>query len=397
MRKLFTRIFILCVTFFSAPAAHAQLVINEYTAANTTGTDVDNFGAYEDWVELYNGSSSAINLTGYYLSDDIAVPNKYQFPSGTINSHSWFKVICSGQNVVMTGFYHTNFTLTQCKPEKIILSDPSGLILDSLTMKRNQVDNTWGRTTDGANTWSVFLTGTFGTSNNAATPYQPYATKPTFNLAPGYYSGSQTLSITTPDPNITIHYTTTGFDPTTSDPVYSGPITISTTDVVRATCFSSTPTIPQSFTESNSYFIGVAVHTIATLSIYGDQLAALMAGSYSDPVTSLEYFDPSGVCRTEVEGTSNKHGNDSWAYAQRGIDFLSTDQFGYGYELKWKLFKASPRTGFRKIIIKAAANDNYPFEAGSAHIRDAYCHTLSQQGNLHLDERSYEPCEMYVN
>ncbi|HEU4719217.1 MAG TPA: CotH kinase family protein, partial [Bacteroidia bacterium] len=34
---------------------------------------------------------------------------------------------------------------------------------------------------------------------------------------------------------------------------------------------------------------------------------------------------------------------------------------------------------------------------GGAHIRDAYVHTLSQDGNLHLDVRTYEPCILYVN
>lgn len=375
----------------------AQLFINEYTAANTTGTDVDAFGMFEDWVELYNAGAASVNLTGYHMSDNAANPIKWAFPSGTIAPNGFLKVICSGRNTVFSGELHTSFKLTQCKPDQILLADPAGAIIDSLTMKRNQLDHTWGRTTDGANTWSVFLTPTFGTSNNTGTPYLPYATKPVFSLAPGYYNGSQTLSLSTPDPNITIHYTTNGNDPTTSDPVYSSPISISSTEVIRARAFSSTPNIPLSFCETNSYFISVALHTLATVSICGDQILQLMNGTQFYPTTELEYFDKSGTFRTEVGGNSNKHGNDSWAYSQRGIDFVSQDQQGYGYCLKWKIFNAKPRQKFARIILKAAANDNYPFEPGSAHIRDAYCQTLSQQGNLHLDERSYEPCILYVN
>ncbi|HTL82150.1 MAG TPA: CotH kinase family protein, partial [Bacteroidia bacterium] len=326
-----------------------------------------------------------------------ANPTKWSFPSGTVAANSWVKVVCSGLNTVNAGEFHTNFKLTQCKPEMIVLSNPGGTIIDSLTIRRNQLEHSWGRTTDGANTWSVFLSPTYGTSNNAGTPYSAYATKPVFSLAPGYYPGTQSLSITTPDPNITIHYTTNGYDPTTSDPVYSTPLTISATQVVRARCFSSTPTIATSFCETNSYFIGVAVHTVATVSICGDQILNLMNGTQFFPTTELEYFDKSGTFRTEVGGTSNEHGNDSWAYNQRGIDFVSEDEQGYGYCLKWKLFHMTNRNKFQRVILKAAANDNYPFEPGSAHIRDAYCHQLSQQGNLHLDERSYEPCVMYVN
>ena len=107
--------------------------------------------------------------------------------------------------------------------------------------------------------------------------------------------------------------------------------------------------------------------------------------------------------RTEGDGYTNKHGNDSWAYAQRGIDFITRDKLGYNYALKHQIFARTPRDRFQRVILKAAANDNYPFCTigpgvnGSAHIRDAYCHTLSQDGHLALDERTYEPCVLYAN
>lgn len=396
MRLILRSLFV--VAFFAAVLpARAQLVINEYTAANTTGSDADNFSQFEDWVELYNGSAASINLAGYYMSDDASNPTKWQFPatSGSIGANGFVKVICSGRDVYFGGWYHTNFKLTQCKPEQIVLANPAGQIIDSLTMRRNQEEHSWGRTTDGASGWSVFLSPTFGTSNGTATPYLPYATTPVFSLAPGFYAGSQTLSITSPDPNVTIHYTTNGSDPTASSATYSGPLTISATQVVRARAFSSTTNIPASFIETNTYFIGVT-HTVAVVSICGDNIMTLMNGSQIEPGTTIEYFDKSGTFRTEVSGTSNKHGNDSWAYQQRGIDFVSHDQYGYGYCLKYKLFHRKNRTKFQRIILKPAANDNYPFENG-AHIRDAYVHDLSQKGRLHLDERSFESCVLYVN
>jgi gliding motility-associated-like protein len=48
-------------------------------------------------------------------------------------------------------------------------------------------------------------------------------------------------------------------------------------------------------------------------------------------------------------------------------------------------------------MFKAAANDNYPAESDGAYIRDAYVQSLSQVGKLRLDERSYEPCILFVN
>lgn len=387
---------LICCFFIFEPV-NAQVTINEYSAANTS-TVADNFGEYNDWVELYNAGSSSVTLTGYHMSDKASNPTKYTFPSGTtIAPGGFLRVICSGRDLVSSGWYHTNFKLTQCAPEQIVFADAAGTILDSLTMRRNQTDHSWGRTVDGGAQWSVFMTPTLGSTNSAQTAYQPYATKPVFSVQAGFYPGSQNLTITTPDPNITIHYTTNGYEPATSDPVYSGPISITSTEVVRARCFSSTATVPASFIESNTYFINDA-HGVAVLSIYGDGVMTLMNGSWSaEPTTGLEYFDKSGTFRTEVTGTTNKHGNDSWAYDQRGIDFVSHDQMGYNDGLHWKLFHRKNRQNFQRIIIKAAANDNYPAENGGAHIRDAYVHDLSQNAHLNLDERSYEPCVLYVN
>ena len=73
---------------------------------------------------------------------------------------------------------------------------------------------------------------------------------------------------------------------------------------------------------------------------------------------------------------------------------LQTDS---NYAILYKLFNNKQRTEFQRIMVKALANDNYPFETGGAHVRDPYVQTLSQIGKLHLDERTYEPCVLYMN
>ncbi|MEO5641844.1 MAG: CotH kinase family protein [Bacteroidia bacterium] len=396
MTKTFTRILIAVISpLLSVLPVNSQVVINEYSCANVS-TVLDNYGEYNDWVELYNAGTTTVNLVGYYMSDKASNLQQWAFPSGTLAPGAFLKVVCSKHNAVGGGYYHTNFSLIQCKPEKIILSDGGGNIIDSVGLRRNQEGHSWGRTTDGANSWSVFISPTYGSSNATSTPNLPYATRPNFSLVAGYYSGSQTLTISTPDPSVTIYYTTNGFEPTASSAVYSTPLTISATQVIRARAYSSVANRPASFIMNSSYFINVASHVLATVSIYGDNLASLMGGNQITPATSLEYFDKGGVIRTKVSGSSNKHGNDSWAYPQRGIDFKSADEEGYDYALNWKIFRRTTRDHFKSIILKAAANDNYPFEDG-AHLRDAYCNTLSQDGHLHLDERTSEFCEVYMN
>lgn len=388
-------------------ALFSQVIINEYSCANINGPN-DNYGNNEDWIELYNTGGTSVNLAGYFLSDKAGNPAKWQIPSGTIAAGGFMVFWASGRDTVVGTNRHTNFKLTQTKPEKLILTNNLGAIIDSLTLKPTLKDNSRGRTTNGAATWSVFTTVTNGTSNN--NPQQEYATKPSMNLAPGFYSGTQTVTITTPDANVTIRYTTNGVSPTSSSTIYVGPITISATTILRAKAFSSVSTIPPSFVESNTYFIN-SPHTIPVVSVFGGSLMSLMNGTQGNPETGLEYFNAAGTFKTESYGTSNKHGNDSWSYDQRGIDFVSYDQYGYNYALQEKFFDNKPRTEFQRVILKASAGDNYPFETdgssqqwgagapleGACHIRDQYVHTLSQRGGLNLDERTWAPCIVYVN
>ena len=47
----------------------SQVVINEYSCSNVSGP-TDAYGEREDWIELYNTTAAAVDLTGWYLSDN---------------------------------------------------------------------------------------------------------------------------------------------------------------------------------------------------------------------------------------------------------------------------------------------------------------------------------------
>jgi hypothetical protein len=68
----------------------------------------------------------------------------------------------------------------------------------------------------------------------AAANYNLKAQAPVFSLAAGSYSSTQTLTITDATPNSYIVYTTDGSTPTSSSPMYKGPITVTSTMTVKA-------------------------------------------------------------------------------------------------------------------------------------------------------------------
>jgi len=69
----------LCFLVFYTIGLRAQFRINE--AGNRNFSQVyDEFGETEDWIEIYNSSSVAQNLAGFYLSDNPGIPTKWMFP-----------------------------------------------------------------------------------------------------------------------------------------------------------------------------------------------------------------------------------------------------------------------------------------------------------------------------
>ncbi|MEM6644871.1 MAG: CotH kinase family protein [Bacteroidota bacterium] len=81
-----------------AGVAQAQTVqLNEVVASNrTTLTDED--GETPDWIELHNPSATALDLTGYGLSDDEDEPFKWMFEGGSLVAGGYALVLASGKD-----------------------------------------------------------------------------------------------------------------------------------------------------------------------------------------------------------------------------------------------------------------------------------------------------------
>lgn len=394
MKSLTTVLFLLTFAW-----ANGQVIINEYSCSNRS-TITDFFGDETDWVELYNIGAAPFDLSGYYLSDNDGNLDKWQIPAGvSVPANGYLMVYFSKRDTFVGGQLHPHFGLTQTKNEWIILSSNSGSIMDSLRIvKMTQKDHSYGRTSDGAVTWSIFTNPNPNATNTGGMNY--YTAKPTMSVAGGFYGGAQNVTLATTDPLATIYYTLDGTRPTTGSTVYSGPVNIAATTVLRARAFSSDPNVPPSFTETNTYFIGIT-HTVPVLSICGDQVTAFLQNSAPGAFNNnfdgaYELYEESGLLVSEGEGYYNKHGNDSWAYQQRGFDMIVRDEYGYTNAVRHPLFPNKNRDEYQRLIVKAAANDNYPF-ANGAHLRDAMVHTLSQNADLRMDERTSRFGVVYVD
>ncbi len=386
---------VVSVTYGTIEFGDGPVTINEYSASNRSFED--GFNRTEDWIELHNlDPDRFFDLSGFHLSNDAQDPTQWQITDGVIPPGGHVIVFASRRDISSGMVQHANFNLTQLRPDQVVLADPDGNILESHEIVVTQVFHSVGRITDGADEWGVFASPSPGNVNAGA--FAAYASRPDFSADAGTYQGSVVLEMSSGGVDEEIRYTIDGSTPSPSSALYTGPITLDQTTVVRARTFSTDSSILPSFIETRTYLVNEDI-SLPVFSFSGDQdMLDLFGGNqFLRPLGHFEYFESDGQFVDGNFGDFNKHGNDSWNYAQRGVDFISRDDYGYQRRLEHKFFETSDRTRFRRLMVKAAANDNFPGEPGGAHIRDSYIQHLSQIAGLDMDERSSTNVLVFVN
>jgi len=130
-----------------------RVTINELMAANAGAVADPVGGAFDDWFELHNAGDTPVDLSGYFLTDNLANWNQSRIPAGYIIPAGGFLLVWADdqpeQNSEGNGDLHVSFRLSAAG-EQIGLFDPNGRRVDGVEFG-NQPDNTVvGRFPDGA-------------------------------------------------------------------------------------------------------------------------------------------------------------------------------------------------------------------------------------------------------
>ena len=153
---------------FSVPpwsGDYTGLVINEYLASNSSDAQ-DESGEFDDWVELFNGGPATINLTGMYLTDNLAQPRQWEFPAVMLPPGEYLIVWCDDQPG--QGPLHTNFRLSS-SGEEIGLYSPLAFgngAIDTQIYGQQSTDISQGRMPDGGAVWVFLDPPTFNRAND---------------------------------------------------------------------------------------------------------------------------------------------------------------------------------------------------------------------------------------
>ncbi|MDA3924440.1 MAG: lamin tail domain-containing protein [Kiritimatiellae bacterium] len=164
----------------TVPAAQLPVVINEWMADNDgPGGFADPAdGLFQDWFELLNPNSSAVNLGGFYLTDNLANPTKFAIPSNTVIAAHGFLLVWADengtQNSSTSSCLHANFKLSK-GGEALGLFAPDGFSVQHAVTFGTQYQNvSQGLFPDGA-VGNIFLMTNWTpmTSNSIDAPPPP--------------------------------------------------------------------------------------------------------------------------------------------------------------------------------------------------------------------------------
>ena len=143
------------------PIPEFSLLINELMSRNDN-IYPDEFGEYEDWIEIYNTGKEAISLAGLYLTDDFSNPTKWQIPDSdlaltTLDGEHFITFFADKEP--WQGELHLNFKLKQ-DGEQLGLyykhSDNSIHLIDTITFPQLNNYQSFGRLPNGGLGWVEF-------------------------------------------------------------------------------------------------------------------------------------------------------------------------------------------------------------------------------------------------
>jgi CotH protein/lamin tail-like protein/type IX secretion system substrate protein len=126
--------------------AEGDIVINELLASNDV-TNADQDGGFDDWVEIYNKGTEAVDLEGYTITDDITDFTLFVFPAGTILQPNEYILVWADKEPEQEG-YHADLKIS-ASGETLYLTNAELSIIDSVSFGTQETDISYGRYPNG--------------------------------------------------------------------------------------------------------------------------------------------------------------------------------------------------------------------------------------------------------
>jgi len=306
-------------------------------------------------------------------------------------------------------YLHTNFKLSG-DGESVYLLDPAQAVIDQVPFPYLQVDHSYGSFPDGSSNYVLFGVPTPNATNNGSITYVGYVDDPVFSLAGGFYPFNQVLTITDTFPGAQIRITMDGSVPDATDPLYSVPISVDSSMVIRARAFAVGYLPSEIITKS--YFID-ETSTLPVLSITTDpdnlwdwNTGIYVLGPNADPGVPffganfwqdweipihMEYYSANEIIQFDQDFGMKIHGGWSRSSPQKSLRILAKSRYGKS-TLDYQLFPDKEIYSFKRFILRTSGNET---AASGTFFRDALMHKAVE--TTFNDYQDHRPSIVYLN
>ena len=347
------------------PYFHTTLGFIEVSPSNLS-LMMDDSGVYSDWFKLINLSGSAINMKGYYLSDNLDDILKYQInedlyvPSGDT-------VIFWARGDTSASPNHLPFRLSG-EGESLVLCTSGGTVIDQLTFPRIPVNYLYIKE-DPSGSW---IFSTYPAGSNALT-YDSLCNDPFYNNPGGASTFPLAVAITSESPLDEIFYSLDGSNPM-EGARYEAPLIIQEPVTLRS--IDKKANHLSGYAQAATYYPDKA-YSLPVISIstneehlYGDDgiyTRYLSSGPRWERPASLSYYD--GLIQfSSIAGIRIQGGNSVFMPKKA---FRMHFRGGYGSSrLTGTPFAEGP-SSFKNLVFRSGYDDDITMQNGTL-LRDPF-------------------------
>jgi hypothetical protein len=435
--RIYASCLIMFVDLLMGTAGNAQrVVINELMTSNASSIQ-DEDGDTPDWIELYNASTTPVDLVNWAITDDSLEIDKWLFPATVIQPGEYLLIFASNKDRKDGKYLHTSFRLGAGR-ESVFLYNQLGQRMDEYTSTCIPSGFSYGHTPDGTNPKTHLITPTPGSSNNesATASINPGKDTLVFSHSGGFFTQAFNLQLSAGLPGTKIYYTLDGSVPDENAQLYTAPIqvksrkgdkndvseeeTVATWEPPQGEVFKATliravayiDACPAGPVITHTYFVDEKMHqryTFPILSIatdrsdfFGKKKGIYVSGENDglgenffasgkewERSIHVEFFNETGM-RAFGQGMGARiHGRGSRQNPQKSVRIYAREEYGSEW-LNFQMFPDLAIDKFKTLILRTPDAD-----FSQTIFKDELIQTLIRPMNLDL--QATRPSVVFIN
>ncbi len=379
------------------------LMISEMMSANMSYLK----GSYAttcDWIELYNASQEAVNLGEYFLTDDGGELCRYPLPEQTLNAGEYCVILLSerGMNLIR-GYPVLPFNLSS-DGETLYLSKGNEIV-DYVFLPSLPTDTSYGRASDAA-TYSTLSNVTPGSKNGSVAEI---SNVPEVSVPQGVYDDVESLVIELSGEG-EIYYTTNCAKPNRYSTLYTGPIEIKKTTVLRVICYEegkeASAILNLTYVVNEYDELAVACLVAEPAQLFDDYSGIMVQGVNVGEDDEFPYHNANywwaverkaTVSLFDVDGSGftancgiSMFGGYSRALAKKSLAVFFRDYYGDG-SLDYPLYGEEGLDSYESFVFRGCGQDSI-----DAMMRDPLLSSMVAE-YTDVAVQKYKPVNLYIN